>query len=242
MAGRVFIGTSGFHYVHWRGVFYPEEVPKERWLAYYQERFSTVEINRSFYRLPERSTVESWTGDVSEGFVFALKASQFITHRKKLKDPSRTLERFIQCAEAFGPRAGPLLYQLPPRWRCNPERLRAFLEALPEPWLHVLEFRDDDWYRPEVRALLEDRGAGFCIHDHPGQSCPRWVTAGFVYLRFHGSSGPYEGSYSTEALRETARRVEGWAAAGRDVYVYFNNDPSGHAVANAQELIELCGK
>ncbi len=240
MKGKVYIGTSGYHYAHWQGVFYPEELSPADWLSFYQQRFATVEINRTFYRLPSRSAVERWVEAVPAHFVFAVKASRYITHMKRLKEPEATLARFIEVAESFGKKAGPLLYQLPPRWRCNPERLVAFCGELPDGWRHTVEVRDADWYREEVRAILADHGVGFCLHDYPGHHCPGWVTAGFVYVRRHGPSGPFQGSYSRQALGALARRVEGWTADGLDVYVYFNNDPGGHSVANALYLQELC--
>jgi uncharacterized protein YecE (DUF72 family) len=238
--GQVRIGTSGWVYPHWRGVFYPERLPAKGWFSFYAATFDTVEVNNSFYRLPSEPTVRQWERQAPEGFLYAVKASRFLTHRKKLKDPQGPLETILGRARMLKTHLGPVLYQLPPRWKRNTPRLRDFLEQLPSDLCHVFEFRDPSWYDDEVREALREAGAGFCIHDMRGSASPCWVTARTVYLRFHGpTERAYAGSYPAEQLRPWAERIDGWRREGRDVYAYFNNDAGGCAVVNARELWSL---
>jgi uncharacterized protein YecE (DUF72 family) len=240
--GRFRIGTSGWIYRHWRGVFYPPKRPVHRWFAFYNEHFDTVEINNTFYRLPSEDAFDEWERQAGPGFLYAVKASRFLTHMKKLKDPADSLERILGRSRRLGPHLGPVLYQLPPNWHCNPERLRHFLELLPLDLQHVFEFRDPTWYREEVRGLLTAAGVGFCQHDLRGASSPDWVTGPLVYVRFHGPTEvAYAGSYPKAVLRRWARRIDEYLRSGLDVYVYFNNDHNGYAITNAQELRSLMG-
>ncbi len=244
MAGRgeVRVGTSGWIYKHWREVVYPVGLPVRRWLAYYTGLFDTVEVNNSFYRLPSEDTFRGWAGQVPPGFLFAIKASRFLTHMKKLKDPEQPLANVLGHASALGPHLGPVLYQLPPGWHVNLDRLRHFLAILPAGFTHVLEFRDPSWYVPEVRVALAEHGVGFCLHDLRNQPSPDWVTGPAVYVRFHGPTArAYAGRYGREQLKSWAGRIDGWRRAGHAVYAYFNNDDAGHAVANARELRALLG-
>jgi uncharacterized protein YecE (DUF72 family) len=240
MSGRFFIGTSGWHYPHWRGVFYPARLPAEQWLAHYALHFDTVEINRSFYRLPGAEAVAAWRGAVPAGFRFAVKASRYITHMKKLKDPRDSLAAFRRVARGLGRRLGPVLFQLPPNWRVDPGRLAGFLAALPRSWRCAFELRDPSWHCPEVYALLRRHPAAFCIYDLGGFTAPPEMTADFAYLRLHGAGEPYAGRYGTRRLRDWAAAIRGWGRAG-DVYVYFDNDEAGYAVADALELRRLLG-
>jgi len=231
------VGTSGWIYQHWRGVFYPPGLSAVRWFEFYSRHLDTVEVNNTFYRLPSAEVFTAWGRQAPAGFVYAVKASRFLTHRKKLKDPAQPLETFQRRARHLGPRLGPVLYQLPPRWRCDVDRLRRFVALLPADLHHVFEFRDPSWYNPAVRDVLEGAGAGFCVHDLQGAPCPDWVTGPLAYLRFHGpTEAPYAGRYDPDQLRPWARWVQRVRESGRDVYVYFNNDGGGHAVANAREL------
>jgi uncharacterized protein YecE (DUF72 family) len=242
-AGSVRVGTSGWIYRHWRGTFYPEGLPAKRWFAFYSEHFDTVEINYTFYRLPPAETFAAWRRQAPPGFLYAVKASRFLTHRKKLKDPLQPLETLLERARRLGPSLGPVLYQLPPRWRCDLDRLAGFLRLLPADLTHVFEFRDPSWYNPAVRELLTEHGAGFCIHDLRGCSSPDWVTARAVYLRFHGpTETPYAGRYPEHHLRAWAERIGRLAREGHDVYAYFNNDDRAFAAFNARELRELVGQ
>ena len=242
-AGKIRIGTSGWHYRHWKGPFYPEDLPAGEWLDFYRKRFSTAEINNSFYRMPEEKTLREWKKTVPEGFVFALKASRYITHMKKLKDPRKPLAGFLERAEELGGRLGPVLFQLPPRWRCNPERLEAFLKLLPKDGRFTFEFRDPSWFNDDIYRLLEKAGAAFCIYQLAGRISPKEVTADFVYVRLHGPRGEaYRGSYSDRDLAGWAGAFSSWSGMGKDVYCYFDNDDSGYAPRNALRLSEMLKK
>lgn len=235
--GEIRIGTSGWHYAHWRGAFYPEALPTAEWLGYYLRTFDTVEVNHSFYRLPAESTLAGWRDAVPAGFVFAAKASRYLTHMKKLLDPQSALDTFLPRLEVLGPRLGPLLFQLPPRWRRNVPRLAGFLEALPATHRYAFEFRDPSWHHPEVYALLERHGMAFCAYDLAGFQSPLALTADFAYVRLHGpSASAYQGSYDREQLVAWAERVRAWQRDLQAVYVYFDNDAEGYAAANAREL------
>lgn len=230
------IGTSGWVYPHWKGVFYPSDLPQREWLAFYVRHFPTVEINNSFYRLPGEQAFKDWEARAPEGFTFAVKASRFITHLKKLKAPPDSVELFLSRARLLKAKLGPILFQLPPRWRCNPARLQAFLELLPGDLLYAFEFRDETWLTGEIFSLLKGKGAAFCIISLPGFDCPVRVTAPFVYIRMHGSGLVYGGLYSADELAHWAGIIKGFLRDGLDVYVYFNNDAFGFAIRNAREL------
>jgi uncharacterized protein YecE (DUF72 family) len=243
VAGQVRVGTSGWIYKHWRGFVYPPDLPMKDWFAFYARLFDTVEVNNSFYRLPSERTFRASAAQAPPGFLFAVKASRYLTHLKKLKDPEQPLENILSRARLLGPHLGPVLYQLPPNWRCDRERLRHFLQLLPFDITHVMEFRDPSWYTEAVRDLLTEYGVGFCIHDLRGVASPEWVTAPAVYIRFHGPTArAYAGGYSPSHLRRWARKIEGYRQAGHDVYAYFNNDEAGHAVFDAQTLRALLGE
>lgn len=236
---RIHIGTSGWTYDHWKEVFYPQEKPQKEWLDYYARHFSTVEINNSFYNLPKRETFESWRNATPEGFLFSLKASRYITHMKKLREPGESLARFLDRGSVLGEKLGPVLFQLPPRWRVNPERLGSFLDMLPETRSYTFEFRDSSWFHDEVYDLLSGHNAAFCIYELGDVASPRQITADFVYIRLHGPGGPYQGRYGTAALSGWAGALSAWRAKGLDVYCYFDNDDSGYAVMNARELGDM---
>jgi uncharacterized protein YecE (DUF72 family) len=237
-ASTIRVGCSGWQYRHWAGDFYPSGLPQSRWLEYYGTRFDTVEINNTFYRLPEAPTFTAWRRRAPEGFVFALKASRFLTHMKKLKDPHEPLQRFFTRARHLGSTLGPVLYQLPPRWPVNPDRLREFLRRLPKNRRHALEFRDPSWYSPDVTAMLNEHKVALCLHDMEG-SATGFLTAGpFVYVRFHGPK-KYSGRYSDDTLRRWADWLGDRLRAGLAVYAYFNNDTGGHAPRDAVRLREM---
>jgi uncharacterized protein YecE (DUF72 family) len=238
-SGRARIGCSGWQYAHWRGDFYPEDLPAARWLEHYASRFDTVEVNNTFYRLPEAPVFASWRRRVPPGFCFALKASGYLTHRKRLRDPREPLQRFFSRARRLGDRLGPVLYQLPPRWRKDVERLRSFLARLPRRRPQAVEFRDPSWYAEDVYDALEESGVALCLHDHPGSASPAVSVGPFVYRRFHGPGLQYGGRYSDGALARAAEGLSREIDAGRDVYVYFNNDQGGHAPRDAQRLAGL---
>jgi uncharacterized protein YecE (DUF72 family) len=237
MACDVRIGTSGFHYKHWKGPFYPAKLPAGKMLGFYSEHFYTVELNNSFYRLPEASAFDGWREATPENFVFSVKASRFITHNKKFKDPEHALDNLLLRAVRLGPKLGPILFQLPPHWRVNPERLRNLLEMLPRELSYTFEFRELSWINPEVDSILKKFNAAFCIYELAGYHSPLHVTADFAYVRLHGpESGKYQGSYSDRQLSAWARQIEIWSRKLNAIYVYFDNDQHGYAAANALTL------
>jgi len=239
MSRKVCIGTSGWHYDHWRGPFFPEGMPDEEMLGFYARHFPAAEINNSFYQLPKAETLEHWRDAVPDNFRFAVKASRYITHMKKLKDPRQPVDRFLQRVAVLGDRLGPVLFQLPPNWRCNVERLAAFLAALPGTGRYAFEFRDPSWFDDKVYQLLEEAGAAFCIYDLAGRQSPKTVTADLVYVRLHGPDQAYEGSYSVQALAGWAGAISAWKNQGRNVFCFFDNDQQGYAPANARRLQEM---
>lgn len=237
------VGTSGWVYPHWKTRYYPAGLPSSRWFSHYAREFRTVEINNSFYRLPPPETFAKWREQAPPGFIYAVKGNRFITHIKKLRDPEEPLRRFLGAAEKLGPSLGPVLFQLPPRWRADVERLRTFIRHLPTEPRFVFEFRDPSWAVDAVRGLLAESGMSYCQHDMRDFPCPAWVTGPIVYVRFHGPSDrKYAGDYPSSALRRWADRLAAYAAAGRDVYAYFNNDVEGHALKNARELLAELGR
>lgn len=232
----ILVGTSGWHYKHWVGSFYPEGLRPKGFLAFYARHFATTEVNNTFYNLPKPETLAAWRDGTPESFVFACKASRYITHMKKLRDPLESSRRFLAAMEMLGEKLGPMLFQLPPRWRLNLGRLGAFLETLPAGRRTAFEFRDESWFEPAVYELLARHNAAFCIYDLAGQAAPREVTADFVYLRLHGPGKAYQGSYSDDALAGWAARLLTWRKAGLDAFVYFDNDEKGYAVRDARRL------
>ncbi|HKL62972.1 MAG TPA: DUF72 domain-containing protein, partial [Woeseiaceae bacterium] len=196
--GRARIGTSGWSYGHWEDAFYPEGLATGERLAFYARRFATVELNNSFYQLPAREQLEQWRDMVHDDFVFAVKASRYITHMKKLKDPAESLERFLGRVEALGSTLGPVLFQLPPRWHRDPDRLASFLRQLPGEHRYAFEFRDPSWHAGETYSALREAGAAFCIYNLAGEVSPKEITADFVYIRLHGPDGAYQGSYDAQ--------------------------------------------
>lgn len=236
---HIHIGTSGWVYPHWRGVFYPPDLPEPAWLGHYARHFAAVEVNRSFYRLPTREQFAAWRRETPAGFVFCVKASRFITHMKKLKDPQQTLPPLLEAVAGLEDRCGPLLFQLPPRWRADAPRLEAFLAVLPVGMQAAFELRDPSWHTPEVLGLLAAHGAAFCIYDLAGFQSPRALTAGFTYVRLHGPGAAYCGRYGRRALSEWAD----WLARQplQAAYVFFDNDQAGFAVQDALELKAILG-
>jgi uncharacterized protein YecE (DUF72 family) len=247
--GTAHVGCSGWHYKHWRGRVYDESLPPGAWLREYARRFHTVEINNSFYRLPSEQTFAAWREQVPRGFRFAVKASRFLTHIQRLREPEEPLARFFERAQALGPTLGPVLYQLPPRWIPDEERFRLFLEALPrrlqtgrQPLLHVVEFRDQKGYTPWVFDLLREQDVSLCVHDMRGSESPLLVTGPIAYVRLHGYDSKYGGSYPDEVLAAWAEWIASVTARGTEVFVYFNNDVDGHAVNDATRLSAMLAR
>ncbi|MBI4305833.1 MAG: DUF72 domain-containing protein [Chloroflexi bacterium] len=235
---RCFVGTAGWSYDSWVGDFYPTDLTRDRWLEYYAERLATVELNATFYRMPSADTFKTWAKRVPRGFKFAVKASRFITHTRRLDVDQSSVDLLMGRARLLGPKLGPVLYQLPPKWRCDPERLDKFAELLPGRVPSAFEFRDKSWFDDRVYKAMRKRRLSFCIFHMPDQESPLAVTARVVYIRFHGASGMYRGSYA-HRLAKWADRIRGWMADGHDVYAYFNNTGSGEAATDAMKLREM---
>lgn len=243
MLERLRVGTSGWSYKHWSGLFYPEEVKPAKYLEYYITQFDCVELNASFYRLPNIKTVQGWARRTPASFRFCAKMSRFITHQKKLVDAAESIERLLAVFDSLRDRLGPFLVQLPPSLR--------FDFSIADPFLHLLashrnigdfalEARHDSWFTPESISLLRHYGIAGVMADSGGRfPGSEVVTNSIVYLRFHGPEGRYHFSYTTDALMTYARKIMGWLAEGRQVWAFFNNDFDGHAVRNAQQMKAL---
>jgi len=237
------IGTSGWHYAHWEGLYYPEKLPKSKWFEYYARDFDTVEINNTFYQLPKQETFKNWHKQAPENFLYAVKANRFITHIKRLKGAEETLPRFFERAELLKENLGPILYQLPPSMHKDLERLGDFLQVLPRNRTAVFEFRHESWFSQDTYDLLNEFGVGFCIHDLSGVPTPRVITGKVIYIRFHGTIGRYDGDYPKSTLRNWAEWIKENVSEVCGVYTYFNNDAHAYAVSNAKTLKErLCGR
>lgn len=239
ISNKIHIGTSGWHYDHWKGSFYPVNMDHSDMLGFYSQIFSTVEINNTFYQIPEENTLLQWKVNVPHGFIFSVKASRYITHMKKLKDPASTVTRFLNNINLLGEHRGPILFQLPPNWNINRERLRSFLRFLPDGYKYTFEFRDESWFDIDICNILEEYNASFCIYEFAGTVSPFIITADFVYVRLHGPYVAYQGSYSTESLEEWAENITNWEKQGKEVFVYFDNDEKGYAPLNARELLSI---
>ncbi|MEA3064656.1 MAG: hypothetical protein QOJ27_1102 [Sphingomonadales bacterium] len=242
MRGTVRIGCSGWIYRHWRELFYPNGLPQHRWFVHYAETLATVELNTSFYHLPKPETFTKWRDQAPPGFRYAVKAPRFITHMKKLKECAEPVQEFLGRARNLGDAIGPILYQLPPRWALNRERLEDFIALLPGDLAHVFEFREKSWLSEEVLALLDARGVSFCAHDMPGLATPRWAAGPVAYVRFHGGTGKYVGRYPDQVLLRWTDWIVDQAGSGRDVWCYFNNDIGGHAIHDALTLRAMVGQ
>lgn len=241
-AGRVYVGTSGYNYSHWRGSFYPEGMPARGWLSHYASVFPTVELNVTFYRLPRVTTFAGWDAHTPAGFLFAIKGSRVITHLKRLAEVEEETKRFFEHAAPLGDKLAVVLWQFPPSFRLDLARLDGFCRLLRDVAggvRHAFEFRHASWFVPEVYRFLGELNHALCVAD-----APRWpscleATADFVYVRFHGSHQLYSSCYTTAELEVWAQRISRWRDEGRDVFAYFNNDAGGFAVRNALELSGL---
>jgi uncharacterized protein YecE (DUF72 family) len=239
---KVFIGTSGWTYDGWRGPFYPTDVPKKDWLRWYGGQFPTAEINGSFYRTPSLEAVHAWREQTPGDFVFAWKASKFITHWKRLSDKSENSIALIEeRLKILGRKAGPVLFQLPARFTADRERLASFFKLLPRRWRCVFEFRHASWYEAPIFDLLREHDVALCISDHRDAPAPWEVTADHVYWRGHGPGGAYKDNYSDTQLRRLAAAIRKWRRARRAIYVYFDNDQKSAAPADAKRLMRTLG-
>ena len=236
MSRRYWIGTSGWVYPHWSGVFYPTELKQRDWFAHYARHFTTVEVNNTFYRLPKERAWEHWREQATPGFRYAIKGSRFITHIKRLRDCEQPVQTFLERARLLGEHLGPVLWQLPPQMKCDLDRLEAFLTVLPRDVQQVFEFRRADWLQHETFATLRRHNMGFCAYHMVDQETPLEATTDIAYLRFHGSDAKYGGRYSGRQLADWAERLRALPADVREAYIYFNNDAFGYAVENANTL------
>ena len=239
--GTCFIGTSGWYYQHWYGRFYPQGLSKERLLPYFAQSFNTVELNNTFYHLPKETTVKGWYKKVPDDFVFAVKASRFITHIKRLANLGDSLKVFLKRAYLLKEKLGPVLYQLPPSMKKDSRKLTSFLKKLPKKTKNVVEFRHRSWLDEEIFAILKKFNAAHCIISMPDFPTVVRATCDFVYIRMHGGTILYGSNYSKAELKQCAGWIKKFLKDGLDTYVYFNNDASGFAVKNALALKKLVG-
>jgi uncharacterized protein YecE (DUF72 family) len=232
----VLIGTSGWQYAHWRGTFYPPELPVSHWLEHYAERFVTVESNSAFYRLPERRTFEAWAARTPDDFVMAVKASRYLTHVRRLEDPVEPVHRLADRLRGLGHKCGPVLLQLPPDLQLDRRALENALGAFPAELRVACEFRHPSWYTDEVRRVLEDHGSALCLTDSLGPRSPMWRTAEWGYVRFHQGRAHPPPCYGHQALDTWAARVARLWSDGEPIYCYFNNDQGGCAPRDAHRF------
>jgi uncharacterized protein YecE (DUF72 family) len=235
------IGTSGWNYKHWRGRFYPADLPQSRWFEYYAAIFDTVEINNTFYQQCTPETFDRWRKQAADDFIYCVKCNRYLTHNLKLTNAEDPLKRFFTRVRRLRANLGPLLYQLPPRWKKNVARLQEFCRLLPKKFTHVIEFREAEWLSDDVFEVLAEHKVCLCIHDLLPDH-PRLVTGPTAYVRFHGTTGKYQGRYGRTQLRPWARWIQKTADEGHDVYAFFNNDAEAFAIADAKLLRKLVDK
>jgi uncharacterized protein YecE (DUF72 family) len=240
MTADVHIGTSGWHYKHWVGRYYPADIKPAEMLAHYLRDFDTVELNNTFYHLPKEESFDNWRKSTPADFVFAVKGSRFLTHMIKLKEPERGLNNFMPRAERLRKKLGPILWQLPPRWNVNVERLEEFLHKLPRKHRYAFELRNETWMTQEIYDVLRKYNAAYCIYELAGYQSPLEITADWTYIRLHGPTQfKYQGSYTDAQLAAWADRIRSWKRKMKAIYVYFDNDDSAYAVDNALTLKRL---
>lgn len=239
MQATTHIGTSGWQYKHWKRLFYPHDLDIHDWLAYYAQKFDCVEVNSSFYGMPGIDVIARWCACVPPDFTFAVKAPRRITHFKKLKNCELELEEFFRQLAGFGKHLGPVLFQLPPRWRFNLHRLVNFLDRVPRGRRLVFEFRDPSWHNDEVYDLLASQSIGFCIFDSGGLTSPLIDDGDLVYVRLHGPGGVYASNYRAPRLRVWVDRAIAWNRRSKEVFLFYNNDEKAYAVKNGARTIGL---
>jgi len=258
---KLFIGTSGFSYSHWKdGIFYPKKMPESKHLEYFAEHFNSVELNNSFYRLPQEKTFLNWQKRTPPGFLFSVKASGFITHIKKLNQCQSAWDLFLKRSLNLGPKLGPFLFQFPPSWKINFLRLKNFIEMINKDdskFRFVFEFRHPSWFSPEIFQFLKKyKNISLCLADSPywpariasrpsrdaGGFKTEKISGDFVYIRMHGGKILYGSNYSEKELKQLAGWIKKYLNQKLDVYCYFNNDACGFAVRNAERLAQLCGR
>lgn len=237
---KIFVGTSGYNYKHWSaGVFYPPKLSQRKWLEYYAKYFNTVELNVTFYRLPKKETFKNWYKRTPQQFLFVVKGNRFITHIKKLKDCEQPLKLFFDYAKELKEKLGPILWQLPPNFKADEERLEKFCQGLTKSVAvknvpQIFEFRHPSWFCQKTYSMLKKYKFSLCIaHSNRWPRPGGMVTAGPVYLRFHGGEILYGSNYSDKELKTWAVKAKRWFETGKSIYAYFNNDAYGFAVKNA---------
>ncbi len=236
------VGTSGWQYRDWRGSFYPTGVAQRRWLRHYAERFQTVELNNSFYRLPERASFERWAEETPDDFVLAVKMSRFLTHVRRLRDPSGPVELFMERASGLGAKLGPVLVQLPPRLSADRGRLAEALDRFPRATRVAVEFRDDSWFTDDIREVLASHDAALCLADSPRRKTPAWRTASWGFVRFHEGRATPPPCYGERALSTWAERIASLWPSRAHVYCYFNNDARACAPRDAVTFARLAAR
>ncbi len=231
------IGTSGWMYRHWQKIFYPDKWPKSKWLEYYAGRFDTVELNASFYRLPNPATFKGWKERSPDNFLWSVKGSKFITHTRRLKDPAEPLSRLYNSITGLGEKLGVILFQLPPSLSFDEKLFRDFCVLLNPNFRYALEIRHPSWINSQVSAILSEFNMALCISDTGGRyPSPEAITTDFVYIRLHGPGRLYASEYSEDELQVWAEKITVW---NRDIFIYFDNDSEGYAIKNAQRLKEI---
>jgi len=233
------IGTSGWMYDHWRGIFYPDGISQSEMLSFYAKSFDTVEVNNTFYQLPKAKSVQQWEDKVPRNFLFVIKANRYITHMKNLKEVKKPLKNLLDTVGLLKKRLGPVIFQLPPNWQVNTKRLEDFLDILPKRQKYVFEFRHPSWYRKRIFDALKKNNVALCIHDHAQGKSPEKLTTGFIYIRLHGPHGAYSNKYSKSQIKKWAEKIKKWQKKGIEVFCYFNNDARAFAIENAKELKNL---
>ncbi len=236
---RINIGTSGWSYDSWIDDFYPEEMQQESRLSYYAKQFATVELNNSFYQLPDKSSIKAWCEATPSDFIFSCKASRYITHMKKLLEPEDSVNNMMNSLAHFGDKLGPILFQLPPNWHLDIERLTRFIESLSEDYRYSFEFRDKSWFCDAVYELLQKHQMALCFYDLKNYQSPEIITADFLYVRLHGpQKEPYTGLYDGRTLAGHAQKFLRWKSEGKSIYCYLNNDKKACAPKDAKQLLE----
>lgn len=245
MKSHLYIGTSGYTYAHWRGPFYPSELKEREWFRFYCTHFNSVELNVTFYRLPNRKAFETWRKTSPDEFGFVIKGSRYITHIKKLKESRESLRILFENASGLGEKLLCVLWQLPPAMKCNLERLKEFVTNLNNASVkcrHTFEFRNPSWFCEEVYSILRENGMSLCIADSPSFPQERVLTSDFVYLRLHGGKVLYGSEYSQGELEDWARNAREWMKGRQTLFAFFDNDAEGFAIKNAMSLREILEK
>lgn len=239
MRATTHIGTSGWQHKHWKGLFYPDDLKTRDWLSYYAQHFDCVEVDSSFYGMPTTDAIARWCACVPSDFTFSVIAPRRITHFKKLKNCDAELNGFLRQLDGFGNHLGPVLFQLPARWRCNLRRLENFLADMPRDLQLVFEFRDPSWHNSEIYELLKYRSVTFCIFDSDGFTTPLIANGKLVYIRLRGPGITGPGNYRAPKLRTWVDRAHGWNRRSKEVFLFFDNDEKGYAVKNGARTIGL---